>query len=124
MSAFIMEILPAIIVAIVTAVLGWELDRRGKKRQAILDRQATELKSKLDQETNRLSIALQDEVEARQRHEQRGDLARDVAIDEIGNIVGSLAKIAGRAKDLPEGQTFTIPIPPELHDAVKVEQAA
>ena len=117
-----MEILATIFALLVT-IFGWHLNRRNVRLRSSLDRETANLKTKLDQETSRLDTALQEEVEARKRHETRGDLAKDIAIDEIGNIVGSLAKIAGRADDLPQGKTLRIPIPSRLREIVKIETA-
>ncbi len=112
---------PEIVIAVVGGLVGWILDRQRKKLEAELTGETKKLQASLDRKTNELNTALQEEVATRQRHEQRGDLANDVAIDELGNIAGSLAKIAGRVGDLPEGCTFTISIPPELQGVVIVE---
>lgn len=116
------ELIPEIVIALLGLVGGWLLNRQSKRLETQLARETEQLKANLDQETVRLNTALQEEIEARQRHEQRGDLANDVAIDEIGNIVGSLARIAGRVGDLPEGNTFPIAIPAELQGVVIVEE--
>ena len=117
-----MEYLPEALITVGGILLGWVLDRRRKLLGAKLAKGTAELQANLERETEKLRIGLQEEVEARRRHEQRGDLAKDVAIDELGSIVGSLARIAGRAKDLPEGETFEIAMPPELQGVVIVEE--